>query len=555
MYSINIHPNKIKRRDTWKKLNYFETSSYLLIGPYQEEEADGCFVCFYHLLESNESDFKQRVDEKVKQRYGLHVFKDFLANLDKEAFINHVLIIYKKKLQFEWKKIRKTPFCPLCHTYVAEQKECEWKSTPSKGSYRVKDKKTITQTIASYYEELIDPDVGVGLHLFRDAESDIIPMYAIESRINNRLFFSYGRTVQLSDAKNSAILEMLERYSSMVPQFKQPIYQSYEQLQTGNYAVIPPEKYILRNSFDKQKKLYWSESKLYPSQETWLIPEQMMYFDNQLLRKEERFIYETSNGTAMGGSLEEALVYAVLEAIERDCFLVHWYLKKLPKLIDPVSIQDQNVIQLMKTIEQLGYDIYLFDITLETKIPTVWILTRNKKENANLYLYNAAGSHYDPEKAVFAALVEVGTSVTVYEEKLANEKENLSYLIDNPSKVTNMEDHVNYYAFKENVAAFQYLLSRINQLDKITIEEMRPDFTFTFENILNTVIMHHPEIYYTDMWNKLIDEMELSVVKVFVPSLQPMTFGKQNERINEERLKSIGNKTNITIRKEPHPFP
>ncbi|MBO1910269.1 YcaO-like family protein, partial [Microvirga sp. 3-52] len=335
-----------------------------------------------------------------------------------------------------------------------------------------------------------------------------------------------GRTEQLSDAKNAAILEMLERYSSMVPQFKQPIFYSYDRLIAQNFAVIPPEKYILRHPFDKQQEIFWSETKLYPSQETWLIPEQMMYFDNQLLRNENRFIYETSNGTAMGGSIEEALVYAVLEAIERDSFLVHWYLRKLPQIIDPISIKDKNVIQLMTTIEQLGYDIYLFDITLETRIPTVWIFMRNKKEDASLYLYSAAGSHYDPEKAIFAALVEVGTSVIVYEEKLSQEKEGLKYLINNPSEVTQMEDHVNYYAFKENGEAFDYLLSHIDQLGKTTVEKMRPDFPFTFENILKKVTQHHPEIYYTDMSNSLIDEMGLSVVKVFIPSLQPMTFGK-----------------------------
>ncbi|MBP3038190.1 YcaO-like family protein [Bacillaceae bacterium Marseille-Q3522] len=555
MYSINIHPNNLTRQDTWRKINYFETSSYLFIGPNQEEEGHGCFSCFYHLLESNESNFKQRIDYEENKRYGLQVFKDFLATLDKKAFINQVLIVNKKNMQFEWKKIRKTPFCRLCSAYRAEQRESKWESYHLEGRDRVKSKEAITETIKNYYQELIDADVGVGVRMFRDAESNIIPMYAIESRIHKRIFFSYGRTAQISDAKNAAILEMLERYSSMVPQFKQPIYASYQQLKLENHSVIPPEKYMLRIPFDKQKKLYWSESTLYPSNETWLIPEQMMYFDNQLLRDEERFIYETSNGTAMGGSLEEAIVYAVLEAIERDCFLVHWYLKKLPKLIDPVSIKDKNIIQLMNTIEQIGYDIYLFDITLETNIPTVWIFMRNQKEKANLYLYNAAGSHYDPEKAIFAALVEAGTSVIVYEEKLAAEKERLSYLIKNPSKVTQMEDHVNYYAFKENAAAFQYLLSHINKLENTTVEEMRPGFSFTFKNILDTVIKYHPEIYYTDMSNTLIDEMGLSVVKVFIPSLQPMTFGKQNERINEERLKNVANKADVTIRKEPHPFP
>ena len=82
---------------------------------------------------------------------------------------------------------------------------------------------------------------------------------------------------------------------------------------------------------------------------------------------------------------------------------------------------------------------------------------------------------------------------------------------------------------------------------------MRPDFTFTLENILEKVSKHHPEIYYTDMSNPLIDEMDLSVIKVFIPSLQPMTFGKQNERINEERLNRVAGKPGVTVERSHIP--
>src|SRR5699024_6764570 len=469
--------------------------------------------------------------------------------------MNKVLLIEKKNISFHWKWIRKTPFCPLCENYLEEGKKLSWDSESVKGKDRVKSAAEINDWIKSYDPELIDRDVGLGLRLFRDAESSILPMYAIESRINQRQFFYYGRTVELLDAKNSAILEMLERYSSMVPQFKPYIYGSYEDLHEEDYQIIPPEKYILRHEFNPKKKLYWSECQRYGSEESFLIPEQMMYFDNQLLRKEERFIYETSNGTAMGGNIEEALVYAVLEAIERDCFLVHWYIKKLPRLIDPASIKDKNIKQLIHSLENLGYEIHLFDITLETKIPTVWVFASNQREDANLYLYNAAGSHYDPEKAIFAALVEVETSVIVYEEKLEEEKKDLLHLIQNPGEVMQMEDHVNYYSFQENAGAFSYLLDQIEKLEVIRTEEMKPAFSFSFENILKAVSEHHSEIYYTNMSNQLIAEMDLSVVKVFVPSLQPMTFVKQNERINRKRLQDLAGQDSIRIGKEPHPFP
>lgn len=48
-----------------------------------------------------------------------------------------------------------------------------------------------------------------------------------------------------------------------------------------------------------------------------LIPESLAYYS---LGREDSFVYETSNGCALGGSLEEAIFHAILEAAERDSF-------------------------------------------------------------------------------------------------------------------------------------------------------------------------------------------------------------------------------------------
>lgn len=540
----------------FNKVHYLEKSSHIFLGPYQKEERNACFQCFYQLLDSNESDLKEIIDFGPNLEIGLDIFTDLLSRIDSEMFINRVMIFNKKTYEYEWKKIRKSPFCKACKDYVEPVSNYKLKMTDF-NKFRVKSKKEISSIIKQFEDEMIDWDVGVGKKMFRDAESNIIPMYAIEANINKRKFFSYGRTVDLSGSKNAAILELLERYSSMVPQFKESIYDTYSNLVKKGKQVVHPNKYILheRQSFDREKKMYWSLCTELHTGEQFLIPEQMMYFDNQLLRKEDRYIYETSNGSALGGSLEEAMVYGMLEAVERDCFLVHWYTKKLPKIIDSLSIKNPNVKQLLSVFEQQGYDTYIFDITLETEIPTVWILMRNKNSNANLYLYNAAGAHYDPESAIFAALVEAGTSVIVYEEKLEDEKETLRYLIDHPEEVTRMEDHVNYYAFKENASAFDYILDHIDELETTTLDQMTPGFAFSFKNIFEKVSQHHKEIYYADMSNQLIDEMGLAVVKVFIPTLQPMTFGKQNERLNRRRLESIVGKGKLKVGKDPHPFP
>jgi ribosomal protein S12 methylthiotransferase accessory factor len=555
MYLTTVQHSKKGSSHYANEVSVIEKASHVFIGPYIENEMNGCFHCFYHLLEANGSNYKEIID------FGLtfdrtSITDSVLRNMALESFINKVLIINKKTFEYEWKKIRKTPFCNECSDHV-EPAAGEKEIFADSCEYRVKSSLEISSLIEEYQDEIIDWDTGPGKNIFRDAESNIIPMYAIEANIGNRKYYSYGRTVNLTASRNAAILELLERYSSMVPRFKEPINDSYENLIRKGKRVLHPSKYILRENqvFKEDAVMYWSECIEHGSGKKFLIPEQMMYFDNQLLRGEERFLYETSNGTALGGSPEEALVYAALEAVERDCFLVHWYTKKLPKRVDQSSITDPKVKHVLETLCDLGYEIHLFDITLETEIPTIWILIRNQNENASIHLYNAAGSHYEPEAAIFAALVEAATSIIVYEEKLGKEKEELKYLIGNPEGVRKMEDHVNYYAFKENAGAFDYLLDNLSSLERTTITEMEPSFPFSFRNILEKILTHHPELYYCNMPNDLIREMDLHVVKVFIPTLQPMTFGKQNERINSGRLGCYDRgRTNIAG-KEPHPFP
>ncbi|WP_113929028.1 YcaO-like family protein [Bacillus sp. P14.5] len=554
MNLTTVQHSRKERTQSAKEVGVLEKASHVFIGPYIKDKMNGCFQCFYHILESNDSNYKEIIDFGPSFAH-TSLTESVLREMAPETFVNKVLIINKKTFEFEWKNIRKSPFCKTCSGYL---EPAGGESTVFKDSsvYRVKSSQEISNLIEAYQDEIIDWDTGIGKTIFRDAESNIIPMYAIEANIGNRKYYSYGRTVNLTRSRNAAILELLERYSSMLPRFKETIYDSYANLILKGRHVLHPSKYILRHNqvFKEDAGMYWSVCIEQGSGKKVLVPEQMMYFDNQLLRGEERFLYETSNGTALGGTPEEALVYAALEAVERDCFLVHWYTKKLPKLVEQSSIKDPKVKRVLETLYGLGYDIHLFDISLETEIPAIWILIRNQNEDANIHIYNAAGSHYEPEAAIFAALVEAATSIIVYEEKLGKEKEGLKHLIANPEGVRKMEDHVNYYAFKENAGAFDYLLDNLSDLERTTTTAMEPSFPFSFTNILGKILNHHPEIYFCNMPNDLIEEMDLHVVKVFIPTLQPMTFGKQNERINADRLSRYGREKNI-FEKEPHPFP
>jgi len=547
------------------ELPYYENQTHFFIGPYRREEKDACFGCFVSIAKQNGSKYYDILNEQPSSDVYYKLLKDELKYVTLEA--NTVLIFDKQTQNYTVKRIRKDIYCEACKDHISESND-EWiikEDVVFDGEGRVYSFDRIIEKIDGYYDGLIDVDFGIGKNIFRDVESDVIPMFGVQSFLGEREYYSYGRTKSLAESKYIGCLEMIERYSSMMPQFKKSVYGRYDDLKE-QYTIVNPEQLHLMDEekldegyyikkYDEEKKYYWTECLNLKTGEKVLLPEQAIYYDNQLIRNEERYLYETSNGTALGGTLEEAIIYSLFELIERDSFLVHWYTKKAPKRIH-IEEYDNDIKLLMETMKQKGYALYLFDITLETGIPTIWAMAVNCKEDPNLMIYNAAGCHIDAKKAAKSALVEVVSSVLIYEKILHSKKQQLKYLINNPMGVISMEDHVNYYSFQEHINNFGYILENIEHLEVVTIDEMdaRVDLEFSYDKILNHIHKSHPEIYIANLGNYVTDRLGLSVTKAIVPSMQPMTFGMKNERLNRKRIEKFLPKGGV-INREPHPFP
>lgn len=547
------------------ELFYYENQTHFFLGPYRREDKDACFGCFISVLKQNSSKYYDILITQPACDAYYQLFKEELNHIILEP---DTLLIFDKQTQDHvFKRIRKDIYCENCKDHIVDTSE-DWaikKDTLFDKEGRVYSFRKIMEKIDAHYDSLIDVDLGIGKNVFRDVESDVIPMYGVQSFLGEREYYSYGRTKSLAESKYIGCLEMIERYSSMMPQFRKTIYGKYEEIKQ-NYSVVAPEKLHLvdeRNldedyyikKYDSNKSYYWTECLNLKDNEKVLLPEQTIYYDNQLLREEERYLYETSNGTALGGSLEEAIIYSLFELIERDSFLVYWYTKRIPKKIH-IEEYDDEVKLLMETMKQKGYILHLFDITLETGIPTIWAMAVNHRKTANLKIYNAAGCHIDAKKAAKSALVEVVSSVLIYDKVLHKEKQKLAYLINNPKGVVSMEDHVNYYSFEEHVKNFGHVLDRLDQLEITTISEMdaRINLVFDYNQIISHISKSHPDIYVANLRNYVTDTLGLAVAKAIVPSMQPMTFGMKNERLNRGRLEKFLTESG-EINKEPHPFP
>ncbi|MED9904702.1 MAG: YcaO-like family protein [Lachnospiraceae bacterium] len=557
------------------------SANYIFAGPvsgYTSKEA--CFACFLQSLKDNESFYYDIIESAFATENGYFITDELLAYVKTfEGEIGRfVAVVNSRDLGT---RLFPVHFSPLCTEYLPETGQFfenlnwDYRFCPGK---RIKSGGDIFSD--KNKARLFHMHSGIGKKLMRDADAKIIPMFYVKSQVMGSRYYSYGRADTYQKSQISAGFEMLERYASIVPHVKPGLTGSYLALKKQGEPVINPKELTLNATAEenglKTGFVPYSEDAVY----RWMkvmdladgsfayMPEQVLYYDSQLVSGEERFIYETSNGCALGGSPEEAAVYALLEVIERDAFLMHWYNRIAPVNLNIRGIKNRNLINVVNYMEQLGYKIKIFDITMESGIPAVWAAAVDETHHGRVKCYNAAGAHPNPEKALEAALAEVVTSIHVYDKIIAGGTvdEKLKMLAGNPDGVRSMEDHVYFYSIYEN---FDYIKPYYENTEEVDFCRRFADWyrneeqTCYLTEFVDKIRRCHKHIYLGYLESPITRELDLYCVKAVVPSMLTMTFGVQNQRINPERIRQGAVAAGIRrkpiaaeeINKTPHPFP
>lgn len=384
-----------------------------------------------------------------------------------------------------------------------------------------------------------------------------------------------GRTHSYEISELTAILEGLERYCGIEPRGKRTVvYDSYRNL--ADQALHPlkvgvhAEEQYARPDFpfkpfhpDRPMNWVWGYSFL--QERPILVPELLAYYS---LGGGDGFVYETSNGCALGGSLEEAIFHAILEVVERDSFLMTWYAQlSLPRL-DLRSANDKELQLMVERVRAVaGYDLYFFNSTMEHGIPSVWAVAKNRKQKG-LNLICAAGAHPDPIRAVKSAIHELAGMMLVLDEKLEANRKKYEKMLHDPLLVQQMEDHGMLYGLPEAEERLQFLLDDNRPLrtfeEEFKQQTKSADLTDDLRDILQKFRRLNLEVIVVDQTTPVIKRNGLYCVKVLIPGMLPMTFGHHLTRVTGlERVLRVPMELGYTkqpltleqLNPHPHPFP
>ena len=567
-----------------------------MVGPLVQKGKEGCSQCadLRHLMAGRDRKEMWDIQKQLQENGGVHddpaasrtglLQMAYLIGKEVKRWTegdltqseNSVALINMKTLNISRHSFLPDPVCPVCSSIPDDDSSAACLSLqPSPKvephSYRSRSMDELSQVLTKDY---LDHRMG----FLNNKMVDLVPPFADVS-VNLPLFMgdegAAGRTNSYAISEMTAILEGLERYCGLEPRGKRTVvHDSYNNLK--NDALDPSKLGVHSNEmyekpgfpfkpFHPDSRMNWVWSYSFLQERPILVPELLAYYS---LGCGEGFVYETSNGCALGGSLEEAILYGIFEVVERDSFLLTWYAKlPLPRL-DPYSANDEELALMVdRARAAAGYDIHLYNATMEHGIPSVWAMAKNRKPKG-LNLICAGGAHLDPVRATKSAIHELAGMMLTLDGNFEAKQGEYERMLDDPFLVQQMDDHGMLFGLKQAEGRLRFLLDDNRPLrtfdEEFKQREKHADLTDDLQDVLLQFKQLGLDVLVVDQTTPELKKNGLHCVKVLIPGMLPMTFGHHLTRITGlDRVLKVPMElgyvkeplTMEQLNQDPHPFP
>ncbi|WP_444970953.1 TOMM precursor leader peptide-binding protein [Streptomyces sp. SAI-25] len=390
-----------------------------------------------------------------------------------------------------------------------------------------------------------------------------------------------GQANRYATSRTLAYLEGLERYAGTHRRRgTSPVTDSYTALaaQSGTRVLNPadcgfyaPETYAsdhLVSPFDPDRAIPWVWGHSLRDDAPILVPARLAHYSAGV--DADNFVFECSNGCATGGSLEEAILFGLLELVERDAFLLAWYGRARLAAIDLTTATTPAVRSMLDRAALHGYDVHAFDTRMDLAVPVVTALAVRRDGRHGTLSFSAAAG-FDPAETVEAALSEVLTYIPHLPYQVAERRTELEEMERDFTKVLHLKDHAQLYGLPSMVRhAAEYL----EPVAVLPLEEafadwepLRPrtgDLLDDLRCLRDQLTAAGYDVIAVDQTTPEQRRMGLHTVSTTVPGLLPLDFGWSRQRALRmprlrTALRAAGRRADdlpeAEIKAVPHPFP
>lgn len=367
---------------------------------------------------------------------------------------------------------------------------------------------------------------------------------------NKKAWDYSGQSVSLESREMAllkCLIELVEKVSLNLFEKKKIKYIKYNKVSPFNLQL---DQYI--NSFHHKKRqahedatygsvvsknLFTKKDGFVPAQLIYPNYYQYSYFDRGV--EEPALIYQRQvlNGAAADFDENSALLRAINEVIERDAFATLHFTKHIPKAIDLKEFNHSKINGVLDILLRYNLQVNVFDITNDLGIP-VFMTVLIDKTGIGPFVNLGCRAGLNIQEAMFSSIEDalysrycirqdlVMNTNTEYYKHIKNIKlRGLNY--EGPVTVKKLTWELIEYMFQKK---FQQQNRAGHPYPKVTKKDY---FNYTCEQIRENGY----EIWYKKLTNNITSKLNLNVIKVLIPGLQPPIIKHEYNNIYQGRLK------------------
>lgn len=307
-----------------------------------------------------------------------------------------------------------------------------------------------------------------------------------------------GKGLSAADAGISLMMEAIERFSAEY-RGERMEFSSYEQL--GLTKALDPRDLILPREPEMGEQMHWLPAWDILNECEIFIPANAVFHPYDPIGMAQQLFRSDTNGLAAGNVMEEAVLHAIYEVIERDALSCAEKNRSLGRKL--IIDKEGPLLDLLRAFKDNGVIIHLWYLNGKTGVHTVAAAADDTVTKEPGLLVTGSGTHLNPGIAAFRALTEIAQNRGSW-IKGDRENENRRAILERAG-----------YERLKKINKMWFSESR----DEISLSEIPDRSTDYIDEDIKTVLEdlkgHAEHVFVCDL-----SKTEIPVVRVVIPGLE-----------------------------------
>lgn len=313
--------------------------------------------------------------------------------------------------------------------------------------------------------------------------------------------------------------------------------------------------------FDEDTPVRWVWGYSLTTKKPRLVPASLVYMNYQF-QDEPVIGRNASSGLASNLTIEEAILAATLEIVERDAFTICWLSKRPGRKLIVDDEETQAFLRQRFQIDHPKVETSIHDITLDVPIPSLFVVIKRPSELGPTVCVGST-SRLDPKAALRKCFLEAGQGLPYFRYLLAQLKD--WQPSDDFLNVTSFDHHCVFYLKRPDLVpeAFAFLDDVEGTVPLSAIQDRSTGRVLgDVERCVELLKGAGLEVIVVEITTPDILDVGLRVVRVLIPGMVPLHGVYKFPFLGSKRLAQFplrGTQSNGRGPKNfntyPHPFP